>query len=312
VSAKAKVTDRKVDDMRMQSEINNKREFLTGLITDSIADLPEKFKTKHQIVTIPLNIMLEGREYLDKVSIDNPEITSVIEGGGEMPTSTQPDLRTVESALEHMLEHYDKIIAITVASKLSGTFNVFKMAASKLNPDGDRIIIIDSKQNSGAEGLLVLKCAKMIEAGVGYGQIVERISDMAERTKILVSVKNLITMIRGGRLGTKSGRIAEKLNIKPIVTLDGEGAGTLGGFAFSDKGSRRKILKKVVKTHKKRGLDAFCVVHVQNEGEAFEIAAEIREKTGIEALYIVETSAVTAISAGRGAVAVSYMAGKEK
>ncbi len=312
VSKAGEVSDKKVDDMFMQSKINSQKKFSIGLITDTIADLPDQFIKKHQIVAVPLNIMLNGREYLDKVSVDNSMITAQIDTGGEMPTSSQPDVRTVESAMEHMLDHYDSIVGITVAAKLSGTFNVFKMIAGKLDPEGKRISIIDSKQNSGAEGLLVMKCAKMIEAGVAHSQIVERIEEMTGRTKILVSVKNLVTMIRGGRLGTRAGKIAGKLNMKPIVTLDKDGDGTLGGVAFSDKGSKNKIVRQFIKTYNKQGIDSYSVVHVENKIEAEETAALLKEKTGLETMYVMETSSVIAISAGEGAIAVSYISGKEQ
>ena len=245
ISAHEEVLSQKVDDMKLQSEIVENRKYSIALVTDSIADLPIEFIDEHQISVVPLNISMNGIEYLDKITVSNKKILQHIEHSDEFPTSAQPDIRTVENVFSFLLDNYDSIIAITVADELSGTYNSFKKAAGNLEDRGKKISVIDSKQNSGSEGLIVMKCMDMIAEGMTHDDIVDRVRDLVPASKIIVSVSTLTNMIKGGRLGTTSGKIAKKLNLKPIVTLDENGKGTLGGAAFSHKGSQKKIIRKL-------------------------------------------------------------------
>lgn len=245
--------------------------------------------------------------YLDKLTVTNKKILQDIDENEFLPTTSVPDTKTVENSLSYLNEYYDSIIAITVSSGLSGTFNVFNSAAKKLIAKGADISIIDSKQNSGAEGLLVLKCAEMIAEGKSNKNIVTKINEIVSKSKIIVSVSNLTSMIKGGRLSTRAGKIAQKLNLKPIVTLDKEGKGTLGGAAFSQKGSRKKIISILKRLHKKNKLESYSVVYINDKEYSEKIADDIYIETGIKAEFIVESSSVIAISAGKGAVALSYI-----
>lgn len=300
------IISQKIDDMKLQSEIVSNRKFDIALITDSIADLPQDFIDEYQIQMMPINILMGGKEYFDKLSITNEKVIEMIESGIEFPTSSQPAIKNIEDVLLYLLEHYNSVIAVTVASELSGTYSAFKKAADSVKNSG-KVTVIDSKLNSGAQGLLVAKCAKLIAENKSHDEIVENIENLRSKIKIIVSVSNLTNMIKGGRLGTTSGKIAQKLNMKPIVTLDKNGKGTLGGAAFSQKGSKRKILKRVVKLHKTNKLESYSIIYIDDESQAREIAEAIESITCMKPQFFSKSSSVIAISAGTGALAVSFI-----
>jgi len=304
------IIEKKVDDMKKQEELVSNKKYSIGLVTDSIADLPQKIIDDYQIHVVNLSIMMGEKEYYDKLTIENETLIRYYRESEDFPTSSQPEPKAVERALGNIKDKYDSIIVITVASALSGTYSVFKQEAEKLKNEGIVISVIDSKQNSGAEGLLVHRAAHMISKGHKHEEIVSRIKILTGKSRIMVSVRNLETMIRGGRLGTASGKIAEKLNFKPIVTLDESGNGTIGGIAFSNEGTAKKMLKHFQKQHKAGKISEYCIVHVQAENEAKEFVKKLQEIAGFKPLYIMEASSVIAISAGEGAVALGYI-GKE-
>ena len=307
VGSHEEILHQKVDDMKLQSDIIENRKYDIALVTDSIADLPQEMIDEHQVHVIPINIHLKGIEYLDKLTITNDRIIQAIDEEPEFPTSSQPDIKTVENTFENLLQYYDSVIAITVASKLSGTYNTFIKAAENVSKEGKTIEVIDSKTNSGTQGLLVLECINRIKAGESVHQIVDAIENIIPKSKIIVSVSTLTNMIKGGRLGTRAGKIAEKLNLKPIVTLDEEGAGTLGGAAFSHKGSRKKIIRTLVKLYKNNNLRSYAIVYIDDRNYAQDLAASLESITGHKPEFISKTSSVIAISAGKGAVALSYV-----
>ena len=115
-------------------------------------------------------------------------------------------------------------------------------------------------------------------------------------------------MIKAGRLSTRGGKIAKALHLKPIVSLDAEGKGTLGGIAFSFKQSKRKAVQVIKKTMKSKKIESYSVVHAQNLEEAQGLAQELEILIGKKPAFIEEISSITATSAGRGALAVSFIA----
>ena len=218
----------------------------------------------------------------------------------------------VENLLDYLSTYYDSIIIITVSKELSGTYNSFHNAAKHFKNKDFQISLINSKMNSGAQGLLVKKCTEYLKAGLPHHAIVQKIEAAIASGKILVQVHNLDYMIQSGRLSIRAGTIARRIGLKPIVTLDATGKGSLESIAFSLTGSNKKIINHIKHILRKNRIEQYNIVHVNNETSANKLAHLLTHIIGIKPEYIMETSSIIAISAGEGAVAVSYLLVKEK
>lgn len=301
----------KVDDMYHQEAIIHHKKYNIALITDSIADLPQTFIDEHQIQIIHLDLLYKGIVYFDKLTIHPSKLLEMISHEGALPTSSQPNPMQINNLLQYLSAYYNSIIIITVSKELSGTYNSFYNAAKNYQNRNIHISVINSKQNSGAQGLLVKKCAEYIEAGLSHNEIVKKIENTIESSKILVQVKHLDNMIQSGRLSMRAGNIAKRIGMKPIITLDKKGNGNLESIAFSMAGSNKKIIKHMKHILKTFRIEQYNIVHVNNESGAKELATLMTHITGHEPEYIMETSSIIAVSAGEGAVAISYLLEKE-
>ena len=96
------------------------------------------------------------------------------------------------------------------------------------------------------------------------------------------------------------------------MTLDAYGKGSLESIAFSLTGSNKKIINHIKHILKKNQIEQYNIAHVNNETSANELAHLLTHIIGFKPEYIMETSSIIAISAGEGAVAVSYLLVKEK
>lgn len=311
VGEQASITYQKVDDMQRQKDIVQNRKYDIALVTDSIADLPQSMVDDYQIHVINLNILLEDANYLDKLTITNQRILNYVKQAATVPTSSQPDFKRIENLFNYLMTYYESIIVVTVSKALSGTYNIINQVAKTFNKEKEVISVINSKQNSGAEGLIVKQCAEAIHKGKNYEAVVEQVYQIIEQSKILVSVKTLDNMIKSGRLSTRAGKIAKALNLKPLVTLDSNGKGALEGVAFSDKGSLRRLKQSIKKVIKKQAIQSYSIVHVNNELQAKDYAKIFTRIIGKAPDYITEASSIIAVGAGEGAVAFSYIT-KEK
>ena len=237
------IIQQKVDDMQMQYQISNHRKYDIALVTDSSCDLPEEILDKYQIQMVPLQLNFGPTGYLDKVTIRPEHFYKMLAKTKFYPTSSQPNIRTFQNLYSFLMSHYDKMIAIHISSRLSGTFNLSQTAAERFLMKNKSTAVIDSKQNSGAQALIVAETAEMIDKGMEFEEIVDEINRIIPKSKILVSVKSLNGMVRGGRVSPMKGMIAKLINLKPVISLDHEGNSELYGKGFSDKGNRKLIFK---------------------------------------------------------------------
>lgn len=304
---KGTILQQKADDMKRQYEAAYERKYDIALVTDSIADLPSDIIDKYQINVLPLNLIMENTSYLDKVTMTAERFYDLLEKTEEYPSSAQPSPKTVEYFLKSVIENYDEVLVITVAKEQSGTNNLFLKAAEKIGINGKRIVVIDSKQNSGAEGLLVMKAAELIDNGMQLDNIVKEIEYLRGQTKILVSVNTLKYMVRSGRLNKLTGFAGKLVNLKPVVSLDDTGKGKIEEKAFSIKSNTKKIMNIVEKTNKENKITRYSIVHANNPNRAEEYRRRCIQILGKEPEYIMDISTIVGMSAGVGSVAVAYM-----
>ncbi|MFA5543482.1 MAG: DegV family protein [Bacilli bacterium] len=298
----ANIIEQKVDDMIRQQQSLAPEHPRIAIVTDSIADIPMDIRDKYQIHLMPINLMVDNVSFLDKVTITTETFYKLMDDV-ESFSSSQPDKMFIERNLKYLEEHYDDIIVVTVASKLSGTYNAFYQYAKK-NP---KIHVIDSKQNSGAQGLVVLEVAKMIEKGKSVKEILDDIPNFINRTKIYVSVKTLKYMVKMGRVKKVTGLIAKIINLKPVISLGKEGEGIIKTKAFSLNGNVKKIIKLV----KQEKVTQYIMVHAQAEERASKLALKLEKILGFKPLYTTEISPIVAMNAGIGAIAVALTYEKE-
>lgn len=297
----------KIDDMFKQTEVVNHRKSDIALLTDSIADLPIEIIDNKQIHIVHMDILYKDICYKDKLTIKPTTLLNLSKEDDALPTSSQPSPKQIEEIIDYLSSYYKSLIVITVSSALSGTYNDFKKIAKTFDLKGFNVTVVDSKQNSGAQGLLVKKCAEYIENGLTIEKITKKIQNNIEKSKILVQVRTLDNMIKSGRLSTTMGKIGKKIGLKPIVTLDFEGKGALDSIAFSLKKSNINLVKHIKKVMKKNKLEEYNIVHVNNIEDAEKLAEVMTKVIGFPPVYITETSSVVAVGAGEGAIAISYL-----
>jgi DegV family protein with EDD domain len=299
------IIQQKADDMIRQYESAHARKYKIALVTDSIADLPKDLMDQYQIHMIPLNLIVEDSVYLDKITISPSYLYQSMDESVNYPTSSQPTVKATENFLNGVCANYESVIVITVSKQMSGTHETILKVANKLNAEGNQIAVIDSKLNSGAQGLVVLKAAEEIAAGKDFHEVIQSIESTIERTQIFVSVDNLKYMVRSGRVEKLQGFLAKVLNLKPIVSIDNQGKGWIVGKSLSVRANRKKMQWLVNKIAQSETIVSYSIVHA----DALEVATEYERIftviTGKQPSYTTEISSIVAMNAGIGCVAIA-------
>jgi len=296
LSEYGQIVEQKVDDMHRQLDAVRQPHPSIAILTDSIADVPEKLMDKYQIHLLPIGLLVDDVPYLDKVTISSETFYQLLKKADHF-SSSQPNQKQIERTLDFLLDHYKEVLIITVSSQMSGTYNAFVQYAK----DHPEVKVFDSKQNSGAEGLVVLEAAKLVEAGKSTNEIIEQLTDFTKRTKIYVSVNTLKYMVKQGRVSKVTGLVAKLMNLKPVIGIDESGKGEIVQKALSLRGNVRQILKLVSKGK----VSQYIIVHSEAESRANKLAEKIEKITGFKPLYTMSISPVVSMNAGLGTIAVA-------
>ena len=298
------VIEQKVDEL--STPLPNEKQ-MVGILTDSIADLPEEYKEKHSIHTLPLSIVFGNSWYLDKHTITLAHVIDKIYTNPDYPTSSQPEPGRIREFLEKYSERYDSLIFISVSSKMSGTYQSLVKEASSMGILGSKLTVIDSKTNSGAQGLIIQAAVEMRDKGLKREVIAEKIKELIPKAKIYVCLNTVEFATRGGRIPKSVGKIGMALGMRPIMSIDPEGKGTASNMGFSQKALTKKIMKIAEDAMKNKGISSYSIVHAQNLKLEKEYADTLTKIIKKEPAFISEISSVVAINSGPGSIALAYL-----
>ncbi|MDA3853569.1 MAG: DegV family EDD domain-containing protein [Bacteroidales bacterium] len=302
------ITYQKVDDMQRQQEIATQRKWNIALVTDSTCDLSHELLEQYQITVVPLNLNFGDNHYLDRTTIQPKQFYRMLESNEEFPKTSQINERTFTNVYSHLASHYDAIIAVHLTSQFSGTYDSSVKAGQRVSKEFKKPVhVIDSKNLSGALGLLVLKAAQSIEAAKSLDTIVAELKQDISRAKIFVSVRDLKSMIKGGRVSKPAGVVANALGLNPVISMDEEGKSLLFGKTFSQKASLEKIYKHIDHISEGKTVWNYIVLHANNQEGADKAVHQMTQIVGKNPVSVVDISPVIGMHAGNGAVAVSLL-----
>ena len=209
------------------------------IITDSTLDLPVELIREKNIEVLPLLINFGEESYLDGVEITTKEMIDKINATGILPTTAQVTPNRFEETFKKYLDEGYKIVALTLSSDMSGTYQSACIAKEML--ESDDIVVIDSRNVTSGLGLLVLKACQFRDKGLGIKEIEEEILKAIPKVKSSLNFESLENLVRGGRLSKTAGTIGSVLGLRLILEVKD------GKMSVKDKvrGSK-KALKKLI------------------------------------------------------------------
>ena len=305
---KGTLTFQKADDMIRQSDVVYNRKWKIALVTDSTCDLAQEIIDNYQINMLPINVSFGENNYLDKVTIQPEQFYTLLKESKYYPKSSQVNEKSFINLYSHLASHYDSVIAIHLSEKLSGTFNSSQRAARKISQEfGKPVSVINSKNASGAMGLILLRAAQAIEAGYSHDQVVNMAENWTNHVRLFVSVRTMKYFIKGGRVSMFRGTIARILNINPIVTIDETGRAVLFDKSFNQRANMEKVMSYISKIKQEKTIWNYVVLHANNSTAARWYTKKMEKLTNKKPASVLNISPILGAHAGPGAAAVALL-----
>lgn len=297
----------KADDMRAQHrDLTHSERRAVAVVTDSSADLPDGVLDRHHIALVPLQVMFGDEVFQDRVSLKPEEFYRRLRQARDLPTTSQPTPADFVRVLRDARSEADEVVAVLLASALSGTFQSAAAAIRAAKLTG--IHLVDSASASLGVGLLGLRAAELAESDWKAEAIVAELERIKRQSGCLITVDRFDNLIRSGRVTRGKAWLAGMLDVKPILTLD-----VAGKVQPLDRvRGRENVVPKVLSLLEKRLTPRpkavrFGVAHA----DAPEVAERVR--TALVAAYqprdcfVTLATGVLGTHVGVGAWAVFYV-----
>lgn len=191
-----------------------------AVLTDSGSDVPEMIKNKYDVKVIPLKIIFEDGEYIDKVNITAEEVYDRMEK--EIPKTSLPDGEMIRDILDGIkAEGYEKVLVVTISSGLSGTNNMIRVVAEQY--EGLDIFVLDTKNIGIGAGFSVVSATLLADGDKEWEMIKQDLQNGIEKAKVFFHVPTLEYLQKGGRIGLVQSVLGSMMNLKPIITCNEDG-----------------------------------------------------------------------------------------
>ncbi len=193
------------------------------ITTENTCDLPVEFLEKHNIKKVNLHYYLDGVEYPSE-NFNAKDFYDKLRSGVKGTTS-QPNAYEFEMMWTPLLERGLDILHLAFSSVLSGTYANACAVAKRLSekyPER-KITVIDSKSQSGGQGLFVRLVSEYKENGHRLDECAAYAESIIQKVNHIFTIDDLRCLAATGRVSNAEAFIGNLLQIKPLLYTSAEG-----------------------------------------------------------------------------------------
>ncbi len=238
------VSAEKADDMERQQHAAHASGRSVAVVTDSAADIPDDELDRLGIHVVPVRVQFGEHSYLDKVGITSAEFYAELERNPQPPKTSQPPPGDFRRLFEFLGSHFDSVVSINLTRQVSGTCAAAETAAARSATHGN-VTVIDSGNASLGQGLAAMYAAECAAAGYDGPRVIAATRAILPRTRTYGIVGSLEYAVRGGRVPRWVKRVADALQVMPILHNDRHGRVTAGGVLFGRDDLKRRFARWV-------------------------------------------------------------------
>ena len=209
------------------------------ILSDSTCDLPQEVLEKYDITMIPLTVIKGGEDFTDGVNITPAEIFAHVAAGGDLCSTAAVNIGEYADMFAKYASSYDAVIHINISSEFSSCYQNARLAAE----DFDNVRVIDSRNLSTGQGLVVLQAYKLAQECDDLDEIVEKLNAFTDKVEASFLLDQLQYMVKGGRCSAAAALGANLLNLKPCIEVKNGKMGVVKKY----RGNYAKCLATYVK-----------------------------------------------------------------
>ena len=166
-------------------------------IIDSASDVLPWEAQALGVTHLPMTVSFGEETYRDAVDISHRDFFEKLAASKELPTTSQIPPVVFEETYEKLVAEGYEVVAITISSKLSGTYQSAVIAAQGYS---GRVFVVDSLSAAVGERVLLQRGLEMAKQGLSAEQIAKGLDEEKLRLRLVAVIDTLEYLKKGGRI----------------------------------------------------------------------------------------------------------------
>lgn len=274
------------------------------IIADSTCDLPPELLERYDITILPLSINKDGRFFKDGMEITPADIFAHVDAGGALCTTAAVNMSEFTDCFASCSGEYDAVICVTISAEMSSCYANACLAAEAFS----NVYVVDSRNLSSAQGLIVLEAARLARQGLSGREIAARLGEETAKVQSSFLLDRLDYMKKGGRCSAVTALGANLLRLKPCIEVHDGKMGVGKKYRGSFEHCMYQYTKELLARYPDSRTDTVLVVHPAAEPAAVEAAMRaLREDGRFSEIYEARTGCTVACHCGPNTIGVMFI-----
>lgn len=190
-----------------------------AIATDTNSGITASEGEKLGVYVLSMPVNLEETIHYEGLDITSEQLYDAMRQHREVSTSQPSPGQLMELWDGILAKGYDEIVYIPMSSGLSGSCQSAALFARDY--DG-KVQVVDNHRISVTQRESVISALRLAEQGYDAGQIREFLEKHAYDASIYITVDSMEYLKKGGRVTPAAATLATVLNLKPVLTIQGD------------------------------------------------------------------------------------------
>lgn len=191
------------------------------MVTDSTSSLSDEVTGRFGIAVVPLRVDAGFVRGVDGRDVSTDDVAAALRKREKVTTSRPAPGDFVEAYQQALTGGASHVVSVHLSSRLSGTWDSARLAASEFAPGVVRVV--DSRSTGMGLGFAVIAAAEAAATGADSVAVEAAAMAVVDATTSLLYVDSLEHLWRGGRIGAAAALFGKGLAIKPLLQVrDGQ------------------------------------------------------------------------------------------
>ena len=206
----------------MTSPTQEERHYRTmkiAIATDTNSGITAMEGEKLGVFVLAMPVNLEETIHYEGIDITSEQLYDAMRQHRDVSTSQPSPGQLMELWDGILAKGYDEIVYIPMSSGLSGSCQSAALFAQDYD---SRVQVVDNHRISVTQKESVISALRLVEQGYDAGQIRDFLEKHAYDASIYITVDSMEYLKKGGRVTPAAATLATVLNLKPVLTIQGD------------------------------------------------------------------------------------------
>jgi DegV family protein with EDD domain len=284
-----------------------------GIVTEETVDLPPEAIEEYRIAIVPAILIwpelkeMHGENTFQKMrELEKLEVRS-------FGKTSQPTPNDFLTKYRYQIGKFDKVLCVTLTSKLSGSYNSAVLAKTLLTPEEQqRVFIVDTLNASCGQALIVLKAIDSIGSGEELQGIVDELQEFVPHVHLFAMFQDPKWLEASGRISHTVASLMRgvaRIGVRPLLTFE-KGKLVPAGLKTRAKDTVEVLFRQLDKDTEKARKAGKKIRVAITHGDDLESALRLRqmaeELENVEVAFINIINNVVGVATGPNTLAFAW------